>query len=209
MTLILCYTLVWHSVYFWENLPEPFNEGVFLLLLLIWAIMILISLFQLYKFIVEQPKDYFRLLNIGLIVLVSWLYFWNPRGVIDFTKYEKENILTAHYRATSIRLKVGNRFEERISRIGYYNRNWGDYAIVGDTVKLHYDNVSSANTKLDYAIMDIDKGAIKKCFGRLDYYYIGQRHGLPMCIIEVNKEKMELTSRDSLSSPQPPPQPRH
>lgn len=124
MTLTLLYTLIWNTVYFWEKLPEPYNFGTYFLLLLLWVSMLLISLFQVYKFLVEHSKDYYRLLNSGLVLLVSGLYLCCPGGLFDFAKYQKhKNILAIDDdRGTSIQLRDA----AEVSPMVYISKNSGN-----------------------------------------------------------------------------------
>jgi hypothetical protein len=84
--------------------------------------MAITGLFQVYKYATNSPKTKHRLVNIVLIALILVLTYLNPLGLIDFEKFEGENLLYATYEGTancsiSIRLKE----EDRTSISYLYN----------------------------------------------------------------------------------------
>ena len=149
----------------------------------------------MYKYVSEEQKIRFRLINISLIVLISILTYFKPLGLIDFKIFEGENVLYAMREGvanctTSIRLKEGNRFKKTSICFGI-DHYWGDYEIIEDTIKFHYDNISEENKRDDYAIMQIINDTADKRLGLIYYHSEGLRkEGIPMFIRELKREKL-------------------
>ncbi len=196
MIAIIAYSFMWNTQYFWEYLPGLFDMGIMLTLLITIVILVLTGVYQVFKYLAEEQKDKFRLINAGLIVLVSVLTCLKPLGLIDFKKLEGENILYAMREGvanctTSIRLKEGNRFKKTSICFGT-DHSWGSYEIINDTIKFHYDKISEENKKEDFAIMQIVEDTTDKRIGIIHYHSKGLRkEGIPMKIMELNREKLK------------------
>lgn len=138
----------------------------------------------------------FRLINFGLIILISVLTYIKPLGLINFKKLEGENILYAVVEGvanctTSIILKEGNRFKKTIICFGI-DHYWGNYEIVDDTIKFHYDRISEENKEGEFAIMQILKDTTDKRLGMIHYHSEGLREkGIPMIIKELKRENLK------------------
>jgi hypothetical protein len=193
----ISYTLVWNTRYFWEYLPGLFDLGIFLLLFATIFTLGAVAVFQVYKFITEHPKNNIRLINIGLIVLAMALTHAKPSGLIDFEKYEGENTLLAKREGaanctTSFRLKEGGRFKKTIICFGA-DHYWGNYEIVGDTIKFRYNRISEENKEGDYGILTLGKGYPNKPLGILSFYSEGSaKGGIPFFVKELDKWKLGL-----------------
>lgn len=193
---ILSYTLIWNSQYLWEYLPGLFDMGIILLLMITIVVLVLIGIYQAYKYVSEEQKIKSRLLNISLIATVSILTYFKPLGLIDFKKFEGENILYAMREGvanctTSIRLKEGNRFKKTSICFGI-DHFWGDYEIVNDTIKFHYDKTTEENNLNDFAILQVNEDKLDKRLGVIHYHSEGLRkEGIPMVIKELKIEKLK------------------
>ena len=193
---IIAYTLIWNSQYLWEYLPGLFDMGIILTLMITIVVLILIGIYQIYKYVSEEQKIKFRLINISLIVLVSVLTYFKPLGLIDFKIFEGENVLYAMREGvanctTSIRLKEGNRFKKTSICFGI-DHYWGDYEIVNDTIKFNYDKISEENGRDDFAIVQITNDTTDKRLGVIHYHSEGLRkEGMPMVIRELKREKLK------------------
>ena len=185
---IIAYALIWNTKYWWEYLPGLFDLGIILLLLITLIVLILTGLYQAYQYVSGKNKVPFRLVNIALIALISILTCLYPLGLIDFEQLEGKNILYARREGvanctTSIRLKAGNRFKKTVICFGT-DHYWGDYEIVKDTIKFHYDRISGPNQQNDFAVMQLSKDTSGKNFGLIQYYSEGFR-GIPMAIVHA------------------------
>lgn len=192
---IVAYTIIWNSQYLWEYLPGLFDIGIVLLLMIMIVVLVLIGIYQAYKYVSEENKTKYRLVNIGLIAVIAILSYFKPLGIIDFKRFEGENILYAMREGvanctTSIRLKEGNRFKMTSICFGI-DHFWGNYEIIEDTIKFHYDKISEENKRDDYAIMQIVNDTTDKRLGLIHYHSEGLRkEGIPMFIRELKREKL-------------------
>jgi hypothetical protein len=193
---IIIYTLVWNTSYFWEYLPALFDMGIFLLLLLTIATLLPIAAYQVYKYLTEEHKVKFRLVNAGLIALLAVLTFYKPLGLIDFKKFEGEDILFAVAKTVangtiSIRLKEGNRFKKTINSFGVDNY-WGSYEMINDTLKLHYDINTDSGKENDFATLEIPSDTSGGNLGYVYYHTEGvSKRGVSMKIYKLNIDKIK------------------
>lgn len=193
---IIAYSLVWNSQYLWEYLPGLFDIGIILLLLITIVTLVLIGIFQAYKCVTEKQKIKIRLINVGLIALISILTYHKPLGLIDFKIFEGKNILYAMHEGvanctTSISLIEGNRFKKTSICFGV-DHVWGNYELANDTIKFHYDKTSEDDKQNDFAIMQITNDTSDERLGLIHFHSEGLRkEGIPMVIRELNREKLK------------------
>lgn len=193
----IVYVLLWNTQYFFEQLSGPSSLIILLILLIALFYLISIALFLLVKFILKKPKNKFSLINIGFIFLVAILSWFKPFGIIDFYKFEGENILIAMEEgstyASAIRLKEGNIFKKTTTSFGIIDHQWGNYTIVNDTIKFHYNDETLENKEDDYAILKLENDFKKGGYGELQYFNKGGREdGRIMDIFELKKGTFEL-----------------
>jgi hypothetical protein len=110
------------------------------------------------------------------IVLILTLLF--PRGMIDFEKFEKEDILIAYAEgaancSTIIKLKSNYSFIERSVCFGVGIQS-GTYKKAGDTIKLYY----APDNKLTIAVIKLNSTKINGNYGTL-YRYKNSTDSLP------------------------------
>jgi len=170
--------------------------GIILLLIITIVVLVLIGIYQAYQYLSEEQKINFRLINISLIAIISILTYFKPLGLIDFKKFEGENILYAMREGvanctTSIRLKEGNRFKKTSICFGI-DHFWGDYEIVNDTIKFYYDRTSEENEQNDFAIMQVSGENSDKRLGVIHYHSEDiRKEGIPLMIKELKIEKLK------------------
>ena len=177
-------------------MPGLFDLVIILLLMITTVVLVLVGIYQVYKYVAEEQKVKFRLINISLIVTVIVLACFKPFGLIDFKKFEGENILYAMREGTincttSIRLKEGNRFKKTSICFGI-DHFWGNYEIVNDTIIFHYDKISEENKENDFAIIQLSEDKLDKRLGVIHYHSEGLRkEGIPMMIKELKANKLK------------------
>lgn len=87
-------------------------------------------------------------------------------------------------------MKEENRFKKTFVcfKVDHF---WGNYEIIGDTIKFYYDNVLEENKRDDYAIMQIINNTTDKSFGFIHYHSESLREEeIPMIILELKREKL-------------------
>ncbi len=98
---------------------------------------------QLFYAFKERFKDKQRLISIGLILIVLCLTIYRPFGLINYEKFEGNDILIAEREGiancmTYIKLKENNNFTNREFCFGETEIK-GEYKIKNDTI--YFDNV--------------------------------------------------------------------
>lgn len=161
LLVILFYTLLWNTSYFWENLPGLVDVAIFLLLILLSFILLVIGIVQLFKSFGETSKRKFRLINSSLIATVLTLSILKPTGLINMEALEGEDLLIAVKEGvancrTIIKLKPNQRFKKTNYCFGV-EHYWGNHTMNQDTLTFHYDN-----NKKEYAIVELNDAQDQK-----------------------------------------------
>ena len=138
--LILSFFGIWFFQYFLSYIPGAFTIVVLLIGLSLWFVMLCIALYQVVKLALEKPKYYQRLLYVGVILVLSFLSFAEPMGLIDWEKYEGQNLLVADREGTAncrtiLKLKADNKFKY-INRCFGVDFHLGTYKFINDTLHL-------------------------------------------------------------------------
>ncbi len=174
-------------MYFWQKLPQLWNFGLSMLLFLGVPVLAVILLIQGILLGREKSKNAHRVKKTAvlLVVLVSLLLF--PSGIIDFTKFEAPDLLVAQYEGvanctSTLRLKAGERFVKSSACFGMDEKS-GSYKMVGDTIRLTFDEEISAHEKYAYAVF---RPALKAQGKEILAYYANSaaKDSYPMIIYE-------------------------
>ncbi len=143
ITTIIFFLTV-NTTYYWEGKLGLFAFPAFLILVVIYLGLGLALIRQIYFAVKEKFADKTRLINIGLLTIVLTLTFLKPFGLIDFDKFEGDNILIAEREGaancmTTLKLKDNFTFSERSVCFGVTEIK-GNYHLQNDTI--YFDNVS-------------------------------------------------------------------
>lgn len=144
LIITIIFFLIVNTTYYWEGKLGLFAFPAFLILVAIYFGLIIALVTQLYFSIKEKLTEKTRLINIGILTLVLTLTFLRPFGLIDFDKFEGNNILIAQREGTAncmvtLKLKDNFTFNERSVCFGV-TKTKGNYHIQNDTI--YFDNVS-------------------------------------------------------------------
>lgn len=187
---ILLYTLFWNTRYFWEKLPGDMLITVILFIVIL--VLLIVGLFQLGMYLTESFPQRMRLINAGLILLISVLTFYWPLGLFDFQKLEGENKLYAFYEGTAscstqIRLKKGNKCKKTFVCFGVEHQ-WGTYVQSHDTIYFHFDRDSERNDIDNFAVIELERDTTRNRLGVM-YYHSKEwgGRGIPMVIKEYKR----------------------
>ena len=107
---------------------------------------------QLFLAIKEKFVDRQRLLIIAVLTPVLAFAFFKPAGLIDFEKFESNNILIAQREGaancmTTFKLKENNKFTEKNVCFGMTETK-GDYKFINDTI--YFENVELGRHEDEY-----------------------------------------------------------
>lgn len=127
-----------NTSYFWEAKLSIFIFLVFLLLIILWLVISIKLIFELWQATQERFQSRQRLLSIGIMSFVVISTFLYPKGLIDFNKLEGKDLVIAQREAggncqIELQLKENAKFIERVYCFGITEYR-GRYEIKGDTV---------------------------------------------------------------------------
>ncbi len=140
----IAFFLIVNTNYYWEEKLGLFAFPSFLLLILVYIVLGISLIRQFYLAIKEKFHSKLRLTTIGLLVFVLITTFLRPNGLINFDKFEGEDILVAEREGaancmTTLKLKEDYTFKERNVCFGV-TETTGKYYLNNDT--LFFENVN-------------------------------------------------------------------
>ncbi|MDD3644574.1 MAG: hypothetical protein PHR19_03505 [Bacteroidales bacterium] len=147
----IVFFLIVNTMYFWIG---KFGQGFFamlvpLALLIVYFVLLVALLYQIYIVIKEKLTNKSRLVTIGVLILVLLLTFLRPSGIINFAKFESKTVLFAEREgggncAITLNLKEDYTFKEMTVCFGVSEAK-GNYRIQNDTI--FFDQVSYSGRK--------------------------------------------------------------
>lgn len=140
----ISFFLIINTAYYWQGKLGFLALLAFLILFVVFIVLGILILKEMYYAIVEKFKDKSRLLKIGIVLSILLLTFFKPYGLIDFEKFEGNDILIAKREGaancmTTLKLKDNNKFIEKRVCFGI-NEIKGNYNFKNDTI--FFENVS-------------------------------------------------------------------
>jgi len=201
--LILTFFGIWYFQYFLSYVPGAFTIGVFLEGIGLWFIILGIALYQIIKLAFEKPKHYQRLIFIGVIIILNFLSLAEPIGLIDWEKYESQNILVADREGTAncrtiLKLKADNKLKY-ISRCFGVDFHLGTYRFKNDTLHFQLKRDLGYMDKLSFAtLVKSEKDSSK--YNRLilhENYESKRKLSYRIREIEIEKLRNEEKPRDN------------
>ncbi len=148
---------IWIFQYFLSYLQGAFSIIVMLGGLGLWFLLLGLALFQVFKLVIEKTKQYERLIYVAVILILNLLSFAYPMGLVNWEKYESENILVAETEGTAncwtiIKLKNNNKFKY-LSRCFGVNIYLGTYKFKNDTLYFELDKEVGFMDKSSYVTL--------------------------------------------------------
>ncbi|MBE8715266.1 hypothetical protein [Sphingobacterium hungaricum] len=144
--IAIIFFLLVNTSYYWEGKLGLFAFPVFLLLFIVYLFLAAELLIQFFFLLKEKFADKSRLLYSGFLTTVLIVVFFRPYGLIDFEKFEADNLLIAERESvanckTVLKLKDDFTFKERNVCFGVMEST-GKYYIQNDTI--YFDNVRTS-----------------------------------------------------------------
>ncbi|MBK8353750.1 MAG: hypothetical protein IPL21_19505 [Saprospirales bacterium] len=129
-----------NTTYYWESKLGIFAFPVFLILAVVYFVLVIALLRQIYFVVKEKFSDKTQLLIIGFLTLLLTLTFFRPFGIVNFNKLERGDILVAEREGavncmTTFKLKDNFTFSERNICFGVTEIK-GKYYLQYDTIFL-------------------------------------------------------------------------
>ena len=155
--LLLLFFIIWFFQYFLSYIQGAYTIVVFLFGLGLWFVILGMALYQIIKLLFEEPKHYQRLLYACIMLILNILSLAKPSGLIDWEKYEGENLLVAEREGTAhctsiIKLKHNNKFKF-VNRCFGVDFHWGSYYVSNDTIHLQLKSNVGYIDKEGYATL--------------------------------------------------------
>lgn len=197
-TLIITTLLFFIAVntsYFWEGKLDLYAFPAFIFLFVCYIILLIVLIRQLYFFIKERPKQKQRLLLVGLLIIVLTTSFLKPTGLIDFDKWEGDDVLVAGREGvancyTYFKLKDDYTFKQKSICFGISDLK-GTYRLVNDTI--YFEKVQLGRTDESYpafAVIKPTESNQNEILGSL-YFYNDKKSDSMVNILSITK--MDLT----------------
>jgi hypothetical protein len=132
-----------NTTYYWEGKLGLLAFPTFIFLFITYFVLVIALIRQIYLTIKEKLYNKIRLITVGILSLMLILTFFKPYGLIDFEKYEGENLLVAGSEGaanctTTLKLKDDFTFKERTVCFGITEIK-GKFYLQNDTI--YFNNV--------------------------------------------------------------------
>lgn len=149
LTTTIVFFLLINTSYYWETKTGAFAIPVFFLILTVYMILAVALLRQVSFAVRERFRKKWRLPLIGLLASVLLLSFFYPQGIVDFEKFEAQDILIAEREGaancfTRLKLKEDLSFKENAFCFGA-SETRGTYRVAHDTI--YFENIKSSRNK--------------------------------------------------------------
>lgn len=195
LIMTILFFLAVNTSYFWEGKLGLIAFPAFTILFVCYIILLIVLIRQLYFFIKEHPKQKERLLLIGLLIIVLTTSFFKPTGLIDFDKWEGDDVLVAGREGvancyTYFKLKDDYTFKEKSICFGISEVK-GTYRLVNDTI--YFEKVQLGRTDESYpsfAVIKPTESNQNEILGIL-YFYNDKKSDSIVNILSITK--MDLT----------------
>jgi len=141
--ITIIFFLIVNTTYYWEGKIGFFSFFGVLILVVIYFGLAIVLVRQIYFLIKERFADKKRFFRVGLLTIVLTLTFYKPFGLIDFDKFEGNDVLVAQREGaancmTTFKLKDNFTFRERNVCFGV-SEVIGTYRISNDTI--YFENI--------------------------------------------------------------------
>lgn len=160
LTVIIFFIII-NTAYYWKGMIGFFIIPVFLILIIIYLVLVISLIRQIYFLIKAKVSNKSQLLNIGVITILLTLIYLKPFGVIDYEKFEADSILVAEREGAAnckitFKLKEDFTFKERNVCFNIKETK-GNYSIHNDTIFFKNMNHSSEEKYYEFAVIKSKK----------------------------------------------------
>jgi len=130
--------LIVNTAFFWEGKLGSFAMILSVILVIVYGVLTISLLYQIYLAILEKLKNKQRLISISIVAVVLVLIYFKPDGIIDFEKFQGNDLLIAEREGaancyTTLKLKEDSKFVEKSICFGI-SEVTGKYSIKGDSI---------------------------------------------------------------------------
>ncbi len=163
-----------NTTYYWEGKLALFAFPAFLILVIVYFVLAIVLVRQIYFLVKEKFTDKQRLVQVGLLTIVLALTFYKPFGFIDFDRLSGKDLLIADREGggnctTTLKLKDNNTFREQSVCFGITEVK-GRYELQGDTIFFKDVNKGRQSEYYSYALIKSADYQNKKIIGVIVRY---------------------------------------
>lgn len=194
--LVILFLVIWNFSYFLGYLQKGFISFIVLQnSILCWLLLAAIASYQVFKFIVSKKKDLQRLLYASLILIICLLSYLNPRGLINWKKFEGKSLMIASREGvancqTYFELKENYNMKYTSACLGGMNFIHGTYRLSNDTVYMQMEYNAPYMAKESYAILHKSNEA-SNSFTHLSLFKgIDNQRTIMLKIHEINMDEL-------------------
>ena len=124
--------------HFWDGKLGIWAVPVFVLLIIVFIVLSILCFIQIAKAVKEKFSNGSRVWSVVVMVLCLSLVYIKPKGIIDFEKYEGEDLLVASREGAAnctitLKLKDNHNFKEKSVCFGVTEVT-GKYTVRNDTI---------------------------------------------------------------------------
>lgn len=150
--IAIIFFLIINTTYYWQGKIGTWAFPLYMILLIVYFILTVGLISQIYISVREKFKNKSRLSAIVILTIVLVLILIKPFGIIDFDKFEGENISVAEREGsancmTTVTLKNNLAFKQRGVCFGVTEIN-GRYYLQNDTI--YFQNVELRGGENEY-----------------------------------------------------------
>ncbi|RYJ42092.1 hypothetical protein [Flavobacterium beibuense] len=154
VTEIVFFLLV-NTAYFWEGNLSYWAFPIFIFEMITFFTLVIILIWQLVLIVKEKLANRLRNITVLVLLFVITLTIYKPFGLIDFEKWEGEDVMVAHYEGvanggTTIRLKNNGFYFVKEVYFGLRKYS-GQYRLSNDTVFFNH-NKNDKGVVLKYGV---------------------------------------------------------
>lgn len=141
-----------NTTYFWRATAGVLSFPIFIFVELCAFILFIILIKQIFQLFREKFSNKQRIISSIFLAVVVLSTFYFPTGLINFEKFEAEDILIAQREGaancmTTIKLKANKKFIERTICFGFEETK-GEYYTIGDTI--FFKKVKTCRSEEEY-----------------------------------------------------------
>ncbi|WP_125185425.1 hypothetical protein [Botryobacter ruber] len=187
----ILFFLLFNTSFLWQKLPGLWDLGIIAVLVIAFLALAVVLLVQFTLLIFGKFKSKKKNISTAVLAFVLLITVIFPFGVYNPNHFEEPNLIFARLESTanctsSLKIRKENRFSYTSVCFGFDDYN-GTYEIVGDTIKLLYDDKSPFNSKVAYGIVELDSVATDTHKGTLWYHRsLEDEKPMPLAILEYD-----------------------
>ena len=191
--------LLLKTSFLWEKLPGLWDMGIMAVLItgfFILKVVLLVQLVLVIKYKFRNKEKNINTLVLAVVLLTSFLF---PYGVGEVITSEEPNVIFAQYEGVAnctetLKIRKNRKFIHTSICFGV-DEYKGTCLIVGDTIKLQYEDEAPFFSKLAHGIIKLDSTNSETDKGLLLYYRnLNDKKPIPLMIAQYDLNNIPIIS---------------